>query len=106
MANSFEDWWGLMVFVFFIIAIAFFIIKILIEYPGLLEIKFFKSYSTENLLETVEDEDIELGDIKSKKYRRINKVNKSSICEDDESEDIDNNEDDDKDERPLLNRKC
>ena len=65
---SYEDWWGFLVFVFFILAIAMFVIKILIEYPGLLELRLFNSDSTENLVEEVEhdDDDIELNNVARK----------------------------------------
>ena len=62
MATS-EDWWGLLVFVFFIFAIALFIIKILIEYPGLLDFKLTYGDSTENLVEYTDLSDIELDDV-------------------------------------------
>merc|ERR1719153_1071012 len=62
MATS-EDWWGLLVFVFFIFAIALFIIKILIEYPGLLDFKLTYGDSTENLVEYTELCDMELDDV-------------------------------------------
>jgi flagellar biosynthesis/type III secretory pathway M-ring protein FliF/YscJ len=65
---SYEDWWGFLVFVFFILALAMFVIKILIEYPGLLELRLFNSDSSENLVEEVErhDDDIELNNVARK----------------------------------------
>ena len=56
---SYDDWWGFLIFVFFILAIAVFVIKILIEYPGLMEFKLVYSDSIENLIEETEHDDIE-----------------------------------------------
>ena len=35
-----EDWWGYLIFVFFIVVIVIFVIKILLQFPGLLEWRF------------------------------------------------------------------
>ena len=60
---SYDDWWGFLIFVFFILAIALFIMKVLIEYPGLMELKLINSESTENLVEYAESDDVELSDV-------------------------------------------
>ena len=40
-----EDWWGYLIFVFFIVVIVIFVIKIGLEFPGLFEWKFLCSNS-------------------------------------------------------------
>ena len=77
MDATFEDWWGLLVFVFFILAFAVFIIKIIIEYPGLLSIKFVGSgESNENLIEEVDQQvEVELNNVSNSfKKRRIKPI--------------------------------
>jgi hypothetical protein len=40
-----EDWWGYLIFVFFIMVIVIFVIKIGLEFPGLFDWKFLCSNS-------------------------------------------------------------
>ena len=74
---SYEDWWGFLIFVFFVLAIAMCVIKILIEYPGLMEWKLVYSDSTENLIEDTEHDDIELSDITREVTKERDKEHKS-----------------------------
>ena len=57
------DWWGYLIFVFFIIVIVIFVIKILLQFPGLLEWKFVFSESEEDNDDTDSDVDIEMNEI-------------------------------------------
>ena len=56
------DWWGYLIFVFFIIVIVIFVIKILLEFPGLTEWKFVFSDEEEDN-DTDSDLDIEMNEI-------------------------------------------
>ena len=58
-----QDWWGYLIFVFFIIVIVIFVIKILLEFPGLTEWKFVFSESEEDNDDTDSDADIEMNEI-------------------------------------------
>ena len=83
-------------FVCFIIAIALFIIKILIEYPGLLELNLTNSESTENLVVYSDQGDIELGDVtrdvtkeRDKKKERNEKLKDKNHINNMEEEELD-----------------
>ena len=47
-----EDWWGYLIFVFFIVVIVIFVIKIGLEFPGLFEWKFLCSNSEDERSES------------------------------------------------------
>ena len=56
-----EDWWGYMIFVFFIVVIVIFVIKLGLEFPGLFEWKFLcgdsKDESSKSEIETDESDE-------------------------------------------------
>ena len=47
-----EDWWGYLIFVFFIVVIVIFVIKIGLEFPGLFEWNFLCSNSEDESSES------------------------------------------------------
>jgi hypothetical protein len=47
-----EDWWGYLIFVFFIMVIVIFVIKIGLEFPGLFDWKFLCSNSEDERSES------------------------------------------------------
>jgi hypothetical protein len=47
-----EDWWGYLIFVFLIVVIVIFVIKIGLEFPGLFEWKFLCSNSVDERSES------------------------------------------------------
>ena len=47
-----EDWWGYLIFVFFIVVIVIFVIKIGLQFPGLFEWKFLCSNSEDESSES------------------------------------------------------
>ena len=47
-----EDWWGYLIFVFFIVVIIIFVIKIGLQFPGLFEWKFLCSNSEDESSES------------------------------------------------------
>ena len=54
-----EDWWGYLIFVFFIVVIVIFVIKILLQFPGLLEWSFVCS----DLEDDNSESDVEMEEI-------------------------------------------
>ena len=56
-----QDWWGYLIAVFFLITVIIFVIKILLEFPGLLEWKFVFSGAGEE--DSSSDFDIEMNEI-------------------------------------------
>jgi hypothetical protein len=62
-----EDWWGYLIFVFFIMVIIFFVIKIGLEFPGLFEWNFlcsnFEDESSESEMELEEENETVIVDL-------------------------------------------
>ena len=56
-----QDWWGYLIAVFFVITVIIFVIKILLEFPGLTEWKFVFSGTEEE--DSSIDFDIEMNEI-------------------------------------------
>jgi hypothetical protein len=57
MMASNEDWWGYLIFVVLIVVIVIFVIKILLEFPGLLEWNFICSDSEDENSESDQETD-------------------------------------------------
>ena len=89
-----QDWWGYLIFVFFIIVIVIFVIKILLQFPGLTEWKFVFSESEEDNDDTDSDLDIEMNEIiedaavPSKHVQTVKKVT-NNILETDMNKNVD-----------------
>ena len=78
-----EDWWGYLIFVFFIMVIVIFVIKIGLEFPGLFDWKFLCSNSEDERIESeIEmdeaDEAVQVDELdESGRRKKIIRIDKS-----------------------------
>ena len=80
-----EDWWGYLIFVFFIVVIVIFVIKIGLEFPGLFEWRFLCSNSedesSESEMEMEEaDETVRVDEAVAKTKKDEISIDKSEEC--------------------------